>query len=35
MKPKNPAILEIFYVKESNNLIGWENFLAKSQEKDC
>lgn len=31
MKPKNPATLEIFHVKESNNLIGWENFWPKAK----
>ena len=35
MKPKNPKSLEIFYVELSNNLIGWENFGAKSQKPDC
>ena len=31
MNPKDLAILEIFYVKESNNMIGQENFGAKTQ----
>ena len=35
MKSKDQAILEIFYVKESINLIGRENLGAKIQERDC
>ena len=29
------AILEIFHVKESSNLIDRKNFVAKTQEPDC
>ena len=32
MKLKNQAILEIFYVKELNNLIGRDNSGGKTQE---
>ena len=34
-KLKDQAILKIFYVKESSNLIGRENFGGKTQEPDC
>ena len=34
MKSKDRAILEIFYAKESNNLISRQNFVLKSQELD-
>ena len=32
---KGQAVLEIFYAEESNNLIGREDFGAKTQEPDC
>ena len=32
---KDQAILEIFYVKKSSDLIGQENFWIKTQEPDC
>ena len=34
MKSKDRAILEIFYAKESNNLISRQNFVPKTQELD-
>ena len=35
MKLKDQAILEILYVKKSNNLIGRENSETKTQEPEC
>ena len=35
MKSKDQAILVIFMLKKTKNLIGRENFEAKSQEPDC
>ena len=35
MKWKDPVIMEIFNVKESNNLIGRENFGARTQKLEC
>ena len=32
MKSKDQAIMEIFHLKESSNLIGGENFEVKTQE---
>ena len=34
-KAKDHTILEIFYVKELNILIGFENFQVKPQEPPC
>lgn len=35
MKSNDKVILDIFYVEESSNLIGQENFGTKTSEPDC
>ena len=35
MKSKDQAILKIFYVKKSGNVIVWETFGVETQETDC